>query len=363
MYKGKKAQMNILTVIIGIALLLFIVPQIPFLQGIVPGGGGGAAPAPPGGLAPDGVCPIGAVIEDVTVTWDIIDKHNPGETVDGGTDDEVYWEFINGEISGLRPGNAAGDGDDDAGTETFSPGDKIKIYWAFDPTGIAASNSYYTLITEETIPCRGTKTLTGRVVNASTGTTYLTARLFSEDDGLVVTETAANTEQLIDGNTDCLDGFLQVPEDAGIPYGGCMVADFTDNSTALDTITMKFKGVEAASCPIPDIHTEAFYDAISSQITDAGRASKGFVVPSMEDTEKIDWQVCIKDDTTGTFGLAPIVGMVNFTLWDYDHVWSDNDNKVVLAPEDPDNDVDVGIANANAAARPSLTTGIILSTT
>ncbi len=366
--KGQRGGNTIFIVLlIAVAAIGLGLVDIGNLGGFFGGtAGGDGTPAP----VTTGQC---LTTDKNTITFDEVDKFNPGETVDKGGRDEIFHILGNG-IGALRPGTAETDGDDDGGTRTFAPtladdqvtrlagAQPIDIYFGLDPTGTAGTNAngtyYTTLVTDVDITCKGADTITAEVVNQ----TDLTFRLFSEDDQLILTETRTNTEDVDDGDTDCLDGIIKSADDLGMPYGGCMIVDFAKNATTLSDVTMRFNGVEAESCPVPDAHDETYYDGwISSQIADADRTTKGFKMPATEDALRLDWTVCLEDNSGGTFGGGDGTP-VNFTVWDFDYVYSDKDKGVILASEDPDNDVDVGRPNAHTAYIGGLSTGIVLAT-
>ena len=336
---NKKGQeKNFLTTGILILLGIVLIGQIDFFDNLlgVTDGDGDEAPI---GLAPDGICPIGAVIEDVTVTFDVSNKHAIGQAVTGvvGADlDEIFYRVNGGNI---QPGVVSGDGVADRATVTFSPGDELTIYWAWDPTGDTHGQAY-TVITEEIVPCKGTKTFEAEVLNQSTNPTW---NLRNINGATVTGASAGDSLNVDDGDSDtCASGSIKAEKDNGISQS-CMVVDFAKNNTALDDVTILFDGVAAESCPVPDAHNAAYGNTIGAPDVNT-RQSKGFLMPSIEDSAELDFAVCLKDNNGATLAVEGVY--VNMTIWDYDWVWSDLDNDIIFGPEDPDDDSDVGTDNS-----------------
>lgn len=274
---------------------------------------------PPIQLAPDGVCPIGAVVEDTTVTFDMKDKYSATTTLLGS----IYVKD-----DAHTPVNKT----TDAGQVVYSPGDELEIWWNME------TPAQYATRTTEKVPCLGTAVFNADVYRNGT----ITAQLFSEDDGLALlaadgadTKNSANSEALAAGDVVSLVGSLTGQFERGYPYGFIAVVDY--NRSSIDTVDMNINGVKAEAASAPSTHSP-----IGSGINAAGRASKAFKIPAIVSNQKLDWTFTV--DADDTIDPDAVGSPMNITFYDYDYYVSKT-GAIVLNVEDTDNGVDVGGRN------------------
>src|SRR3990167_569138 len=161
---NNRGETDILKLVIGIALVALVAGQLGYIdlgkKDVTTTTTAGGTTIPRTGLAPDGVCPIGAVVEDTTVTLDAQDKYVSSTAIDSGS---VITYRLNGGAPSILS---------DGGTLTASPGDMLDVWFAMNTSARGVLGYYAEPLLSQKIPCAGTITYTGKVApNATIGST------------------------------------------------------------------------------------------------------------------------------------------------------------------------------------------------
>ena len=240
---------------------------IPFLQTEI-GLGGGALSAGTGISLPDKPSSVICAVEDTTVTLSSNNKYTATST--GGT----HRYRING-----APAQTVSD----AGTLTASPGDTLQILWGNETIG-----NYFGSVSNEVIPCVGTKTFTTDLVQNGT----LTVEVFNEEGNLI--DTVQENETLAAGDVVTLSARLKGTYQRGFPYGGVMVVEFngTGSSSQIDDVILSFGGSETSVPSIYSITLGTF------------ARTKAYTIPSIISNQILDGSIVIDADDTNNPGSA-----------------------------------------------------------
>jgi len=320
--KGETKSMWEIALIIGI--LAIVLQNFGFLGGaggVITSSGGLPviqAPRPTTQLAADGVCPVGGVIEDSTITFDWKDKFTATDTTNGN----VYIS-----VDGGSPYNTtAGDG----GTKVLNPGQKVDVWFAFD------SPNYYSEKKTFSVPCEGSPS-PWQADLYKNGT--ITFKLTSQDDDTALGGTCTNIESITAGQNIVLSGSVVVETDRGFPHGGVWVVSAPFNSTGLkkDRLDITLDGTKLTKVIVPDIHPNAAVNALTAADVD----EIAFEVPAnlLVTNREIPYTITFELNSPGSIG-GPLFNNTNFTFYDYDYYVAD-DGSIKLGAED-DNNANVG---------------------
>ena len=154
--KDKKKVMTILGIVLlaGAAFagawqygLLTSMGIVPIGKVAIPGTGVTLTTAPTTGVSTTGAC-VG--VEDTTVTWSWVNKYT--SAAGGGT--HRYRVSSDGGAT-FGPASTVSD----AGTATLSPGNVVQTLFGNETQG-----TYFGVVKQETIPCKGTHTLSAQAV-------------------------------------------------------------------------------------------------------------------------------------------------------------------------------------------------------
>jgi len=224
-------------------------------------------------LTPSGIC----AVEDTTVTLSAIDKFTAVAT--GGT----HRYKING-----APAQTVSD----AGTFTASPGDTLQVLWG---NGSETISEYYNDVTNEVIPCSGTKIFSNELLQNGS----ITIDVFNEDGNRIDRN---NNESLAAGDVVTLSAKLRGQFQRGT-LGGVIVCEY--NSSAYDDCIVDFGGVEVN---VPSIYI----------ITNTLSRTKAYSIPAVISTDILQGTVTIDvDDSINPVAAAS--ALVNLTYYAADY--------------------------------------------
>lgn len=317
---GKMGTGGMVLLIVGIAVGLHVTGIFP-LDDILSGFGGTADGDDDGGIV-TGQC---LTTDKTTVTFDEVDILDNGVTVQttADTDDGIVYSLNGG---ALQPSTTTSTSVDDGGTVTLVPKDIIKAYFAYDDTGTAGS--HYAEVVDHTVGCVGAETVEARVYKNYTAGT-LTWKIENDDNGLINAGNTGNDTFSADNEFN-INIDVQGPNaKAALPYGGVLVCGY--NSTQYTKFDMQSAGSNLASSEIPDSYT----------VRGTGFKDKAWEFPSVIGTEKLNFNWNIETGANWNDIDADSSNII-CDLFDYDYVYDNDENMIVLAVEDPDDDSDLG---------------------
>lgn len=196
-------------------------------------------------------------VEDTTVTLSALNKYTAAATsgthryrIDGGTPKTVS----------------------DLGTFTASPGDKVEILFE------NAAGSYFSVLANEEIPCKGTVEYSADAVQNGT----VTIEVFNEEGNLI--DTSGENETLAAGDVVTLEGKIKGTFQRGIPYGGIVIVEYNDSE--IDDLIVDFGGKEVA---VPSVYTPTF---------GAESGTKAYSVPAILSNQILTGSITIDADDT-----------------------------------------------------------------
>jgi hypothetical protein len=173
------------------------------------------------GGAPPNVLPgATSCAEDTTVTLSSQDAYT--STASGGR----HRYRING-----VPSLTVADG----GTFTASPGDRLQVLWMENNS----VDGIFSVLTNEVIPCAGTKTFTVNTYRNGT----ISLDIFNQEGNLIDNSTSEN-ETLGAGDLVTLSARVRGTYQRGVPYGGIIVAEY--DTTFYDDVILQFGGSSVA---------------------------------------------------------------------------------------------------------------------
>ena len=205
------------------------------------------------------VCAPGQQVEDTTVTFAGVDKFTSVSV--GG----IHRYRVNG-----GPALVVAD----AGTDTLSPGDEVEILF-----GNESSSTYFGAVKTETIPCKGTHTISADMVQNGT----LTMRIFNEEGNII--DGINENETVTSGDVVNLALELQGQFQRGFNLGGVIVVEY--NKTVIDDVQIQLDGQTVTSTNVPSVYTITLG-------TDA--TTKAFLIPALTSNEKFTGTVVIDVD-------------------------------------------------------------------
>lgn len=250
--------------------------------------------------APSGIC----AVEDTTVTLSATDKYT---SVAAGTSHRY-------KINGAPALNIS-----NAGTFTASPGDELSILWGDETDG-----SYYGAVSNDVVPCSGTKTFTTELGKNDT----VTIQVFNEEDLLMGDGT--NNETLAAGDTVTLKMKIKGTYQSSIPYGGVMIVEMND--TVFDDAIIDF-GLPETSVP-----------SVYSRTYGADSITKAYGIPAIESNEILVGTIYLDvDDTTGPGILTEEEVQLEFRPNDYFINEDTGGSYDGPAPEDEDDTATFGL--------------------
>ncbi|MHA1867824.1 MAG: hypothetical protein ACTSXD_07135 [Candidatus Heimdallarchaeaceae archaeon] len=239
--KDKKKVMNILGVVLLVGAVFFASWQYGLLEsyGIIPLGKI-AIPGTDLSLTAVPTTGIGGTriitnAEDTTVTWAWVNKYT--NVAGGGT--HAYRVSSDGGRT-YSPSKTVSDG----GTDTLSPGDVVQTLF-----GNGTDTTYFGVVTQETIPNRGTYTIHAKAVANGT----LTIRVFNEEGNII--DTSGENETIGAGDTVNLKIELQGPNKAGFPYGGVLIIELNGTEYDEEEIDLTFNDLTLRKVSTPNVHT------------------------------------------------------------------------------------------------------------
>lgn len=266
--KQKKSRMTgfwIAAVIGVVGILPILLPaialQFPILTQDINLGGGGqqpvaiySVPTSPQAPVSSGIC----AVEDTTITLSGINKYTSAAS--SGT----HKYRING-----APALTVSD----AGTFTASPGDKLEILW------MSEGNTYYGEVSNEVVPCLGTKTFSKELVSNGT----LTIEVYNEEGNLISTD-GVNNETLAAGDVVTLNSKIKGTYQKGMSLGGVLVVEY--NKTSIDDVIVEFGGSKVS---VPPVYSITFGSDAST---------KAYSIPSILSNQILEGKITIDADDT-----------------------------------------------------------------
>lgn len=202
----------------------------------------------------------------------------------------------------------------DAGTFTASPGDVLDILWM---NGSATAGYLGDTSLGVAVPCDGTFTASKKLYQNGS----LTIRVYSEDDGDLLTASGSVNESVADGDVANLKLEVQGQFERGWGKGGIVIVEY--NRTALDDVIVQLGG-SVTSVPV-------FYT-----ITNTFRTAKAYTFPPILNNEiKTGTVVLDADDTNSPAGW--VGAEVNMTFVPYSYFINDDvGGRYDLGVEDED---------------------------
>ena len=256
--------------VVGILPLLFVSigTQFPWLTQEINFGGNTVAiysqPSQITQTTPSGLC----AVEDTTVTLSAFNKYTSAST--SGT----HKYRING-----APALTVSD----AGTFTASPNDAISILWMNE------SNGYYGDVSNEVVPCSGTKTFSQSLIQNGTQT----IEVYNEESNLI--DGTSNNETLSAGDVVSLESKIKGTYQKGMPYGGVLVVEY--NKTLVDDVVVDFGGSKV-NVPVTyaiTLSTESVTKAYSIPALLSNQILSGSITIDADDTnDPTDSDVLLK---------------------------------------------------------------------
>jgi hypothetical protein len=192
-------------------------------------------------------------IEDTTVTLSSTNKYTGVAT--GGT----HKYKVNG-APALELSNA--------GTFTASPGDVIEVLW----NNGSVSNTYFSDLSTEKVPCRGTKTFSRQLDQNGT----VTIEVINDIEGGVISTT--KNESLAAGDKKTLTLNLKGSYQRGQPHGGVIICEY--NRTNYNDCVVSIGGTSLDAVP-------SFY------VVGTGMKAKAYTVPAIESNAQLTGNILI----------------------------------------------------------------------
>lgn len=238
--KDKKKVMNILGIVLLAGAVFFGSWQygllasygiLPLDKVAIPGTNYSFSAAPTG----TGGTRVITNAEDTTVTWAWVNKYT--NAAGGGT--HAYRVSSDGGRT-YAPTKTVSN----AGTDTLSPGDVVKTLF-----GNGTDATYFGVVTQETIPTKGTYTIYTEAVANGT----LTMRVFNEEGNII--DTLGENETIGAGDTVNLKVELQGPNKAGFPYGGVLIIELNGTEYDEANTELTFNDLTLRKVSTPSVHS------------------------------------------------------------------------------------------------------------
>jgi len=205
----------------------------------IPGTGVSLSTAPTSTGTITGAC-VG--VEDTTVTWSWVNKYT--SAAGGGT--HRYRVSTDGGTT-FGPATTVSD----LGTATLSPGNVVQTLF-----GNATDGTYFGVLTQEVIPCKGTYTLDAQAVaNGS-----LTINVFNEEGNLI--DSSGENETIGAGDAVNLKVEVQASNKKGFPYGGVFIVEVNGTSVDEEDTELTFQDLPIRKLSSnPSVQTVATVDS------------------------------------------------------------------------------------------------------
>ncbi|MBU0893908.1 MAG: hypothetical protein KKB88_00525 [Nanoarchaeota archaeon] len=218
-------------------------------------------------------------VEDTTVVLSALNKETSIAT--GGT----HRYKINGDPV-LTVSNA--------GSFTASPGDKISILWM---NGSETDSNYFSEISNEVVPCKGTKTFTKNIYSNGT----VTFEVFNEENDLISGNTI--NETVSNGDVVDLDVKIKTQYQKAQEYGGIIVFEYA--SAMLDDVVLNLGGNK--------VSTPEYY-----HVNNGSQTTRAYSVPAFFGTTNVLGTLHIDvDDSRDPTGVPTDV--INWTYYSNDY--------------------------------------------
>ena len=257
-------------------------------------------PAVPGAV--EGWC----AVEDVSVTFDAVEKYNAGNAVTGS----IFYT-VNGD-----PYKVAADGS----TVTMSPGDNVVAYFSLNGT------DHYATKVEDTIPCQGTYTIRGDVYKNQS----LTITIWNTDGTVNDGSGADGNQSLSAGDVKNIAFKIEGTYETGAPYGYRIVCEA--NSTAYDELDLRLDAGYGTATVAEIPH--------QFNVASAKNDAYAWDIPAIISNEEIKGKITV--DVSDSNDPTPVAAnQIKCYLYDYDYFLKD-DGTFGLGVEDSDDWSDVG---------------------